>query len=108
MDGGAAFEEWVGVKGGEGVVGDGDAEAAQDEIELEVLQPMRKRKWVKGLGGVRLRGLEVQTGRPNHVVHSQRHQRRRREHLVNQRCRHFSFYFFFFYNIKRSLERSTR
>lgn len=55
MDGGPAFEEGIGVGGDEGLVGKGDEEAEDEEIELEMLEAAVRRggrEWGEGVVGL--------------------------------------------------------
>ncbi|PQM42371.1 protein ROOT PRIMORDIUM DEFECTIVE 1 [Prunus yedoensis var. nudiflora] len=65
---GYPLEEWIGVKGGDSLVGDGNHEEGNDGVELQVPEAMMigrrrqrggKREGVVGLGRVRLWGLKV-------------------------------------------------
>lgn len=91
VDGGMALEERVRVKGHEELVGEGDEEAEDEQVELKVFEEMRGRResqGMEGFCGVGLWGFQVVAGGADEVVEPQRHQRRRREYLVHKAC-HF-------------------
>jgi hypothetical protein len=91
VDGGMTLEERVGVEGHEELVGEGDQEAEDEQVELKVFEEMRgrgERQGMEGFCGVGLWGFQVVAGGADEVVEPQRHQRRRREYLVPKAC-HF-------------------
>lgn len=94
VDRGAALEEGVGVPRHQNLVGQGHQEERDDQVQLQVFQALsrgrrrRERDGVEGLGGIRLRGLELVANGGDEVEHSHRYQSRGREHLVYHRRRH--------------------
>ncbi|KAK8587723.1 hypothetical protein V6N13_086704 [Hibiscus sabdariffa] len=77
VNGGAAFDERVGVGGDEGLVEESDEEAKQKEIKREVFEAEigGERERVKGLGGVALWGFKEVNGGADEVVKTQREKR---------------------------------
>lgn len=62
VDGGGAFDEWVGVGGEEELVDDGDEEGEDCDVELEVAEARVVGEWVVGFRGVGVRGFQVVAG----------------------------------------------
>ena len=78
MDGGAALEEGVGIGGNEGLVGEGDEEAKDEEVELEMAEEAvgAVGERVVRSGGVISGRLEVVLGGADEMVESQGEQSR--------------------------------
>ena len=80
VDGGGAAEQGVGVGGEKEVVGDGNEEGNNEEVELEAA---RVGEWVEGFGDVGVCRFQVVARGANEVVHSQRQKCCRRNHLIH-------------------------